>query len=108
METYYTSGVCATEINFQVENGIVKYVAFNGGCPGNLTAIQKLLEGMPVEQVTANLKALNARMGHLALINLLRHWNRWHQQAKNKAILSVEEIKPFFYSRLCRHGLGQA
>ena len=63
METYYTSGVCATEINFQVENGIVTYVAFNGGCPGNLTAIQKLSEGMPVEQVISKLKGIECQNG---------------------------------------------
>ena len=63
MKTYYTSGVCATEINFQVENGIVKYVAFNGGCPGNLTAFQKLLTGMPVDQVISKLKGIECQNG---------------------------------------------
>ena len=63
MKTYYTSGVCATEINFQVKEGIITYVAFNGGCPGNLTAIQKLLEGMPVDQAISKLKGIECQNG---------------------------------------------
>ncbi len=42
---YRTRGVCASEITFELEDGIVKNVAFRGGCNGNLKAIAKLVEG---------------------------------------------------------------
>ncbi|MDR3563740.1 MAG: TIGR03905 family TSCPD domain-containing protein [Negativicutes bacterium] len=51
MITYQTEGVCATEIQFEVADGKVKSVKFNGGCPGNLNAISKLVEGMAVDEV---------------------------------------------------------
>ncbi|HWR38523.1 MAG TPA: TIGR03905 family TSCPD domain-containing protein [Patescibacteria group bacterium] len=51
MTTYTTQGVCAKEINFDVQNGRLKNVRFHGGCPGNLQAISILLEDMPVGDV---------------------------------------------------------
>ncbi|MBR6676479.1 MAG: TIGR03905 family TSCPD domain-containing protein [Clostridia bacterium] len=42
---YRTRGVCASEISFVLEEGIIKNVAFRGGCNGNLKAIAKLVEG---------------------------------------------------------------
>ncbi len=56
MMHYKTEKVCAKEINFDVENGTIKDVQFIGGCQGNLNAISKLIEGMPVEQVIEKFK----------------------------------------------------
>lgn len=42
---YRTRGTCASEITFELEDGIVKNVAFRGGCNGNLKAIAKLVDG---------------------------------------------------------------
>lgn len=42
---YRTRGTCASEISFEVEEGILKNVSFKGGCNGNLKAISKLVEG---------------------------------------------------------------
>lgn len=58
MTTYNTTGVCAKEIKFDIQNGIVKNVKFNGGCPGNLQAISTLVEGMPAEEVIKKLKGI--------------------------------------------------
>lgn len=58
MTTYNTTGICAKEINFDLEDGIVRNVKFNGGCPGNLQAISSLLEGMPADEVVKKLKGI--------------------------------------------------
>ena len=42
---YKTTGTCSREITFGIENGKVHDVVFDGGCPGNLQAIPKLIEG---------------------------------------------------------------
>ncbi|MBQ6435481.1 MAG: TIGR03905 family TSCPD domain-containing protein [Synergistaceae bacterium] len=42
---FVPNGVCARKITFNVENGRLYGVNFVGGCPGNLSAIVKLLEG---------------------------------------------------------------
>lgn len=49
--TYNTKGTCSKVIEFELEGNIVHNVKFYGGCPGNLTAIPRLVEGMTVEDV---------------------------------------------------------
>ena len=53
MHTYYTKGVCARAINFEVEDGIVKHVEFYGGCSGNLKAISAIAVGKTVDELAA-------------------------------------------------------
>lgn len=49
---YVTSGVCARKISFEIsENNTLHNVVFMGGCPGNLKAIAKLVEGMEITKV---------------------------------------------------------
>lgn len=51
MYQYKTRGVCAREINFDVQDGVITHVDFVGGCNGNLKAIAKLVEGKPAEEI---------------------------------------------------------
>ena len=48
---FRTRGVCASEISFELEDGIVYNVVFKGGCNGNLKAIAKLVEGKSATEV---------------------------------------------------------
>ncbi len=59
MKTFRTSGVCASEISFKVENGVVEEVIFNGGCSGNTAGLSALLSGMKVDDVIKKLEGLN-------------------------------------------------
>ena len=43
--TYKTHGTYSKEISFDLEDGKLHNLKFQGGCPGNLAAISKLLEG---------------------------------------------------------------
>jgi uncharacterized protein (TIGR03905 family) len=60
---FKTSGVCASEINFEVEEKegkkIVTDVKFTGGCNGNLQGISRLIKGMPVDEVIEKLQGLH-------------------------------------------------
>ena len=42
--TYRTRGTCSRAIHFEVEDGKVKNVRFDGGCNGNLQGIGRLVE----------------------------------------------------------------
>lgn len=57
---YKTSGVCSSQIEFDIEeiNGkkCVKNVKYLGGCNGNLKGISSLVDGMPVEDVIKRLE----------------------------------------------------
>lgn len=59
---YKTSGVCAREINIEVEevngNKIVKSVDFVGGCSGNTGGISNLVKGMSVDEVINRLEGV--------------------------------------------------
>ncbi len=48
--TYTPTGVCAKEINFDIEDGKLHNVSFTRGCAGNLLAISKLLEGKDAKE----------------------------------------------------------
>ena len=49
--TYKTQGTCSRKITFDLEDGIVKNVNFEGGCNGNLKGISALVEGKDAEEV---------------------------------------------------------
>lgn len=55
---YKTQGTCSSAIDVEVEDGIVKSVAFTGGCHGNLQGISQLVEGMQVDDVISRLKGI--------------------------------------------------
>lgn len=63
MEFHYkTHGTCSTQIDFEVENGILKDVSYEGGCNGNLQGICRLVKGMPVQEVIAKLEGIRCGM----------------------------------------------
>lgn len=50
---YKPSGVCSKNIEFEIdEEGKIHNVKFTAGCPGNLAAISKLVEGMDANEVS--------------------------------------------------------
>ena len=55
---YKTENVCATHIKFDLIDGRLHNVHFQKGCPGNLQAIQVLVEGMKAEEVIKKLRGI--------------------------------------------------
>ena len=51
-----TSGVCASEIHFEIDNGVIKTVEFIGGCPGNAIGLSNMLAGQPIKEVVEKLR----------------------------------------------------
>ncbi len=49
--TYTPSGVCSKQIDFDVEDGKIRNLAYIGGCNGNLKAIGRLVEGKDVKEI---------------------------------------------------------
>lgn len=48
---YKTKGVCSKRIFFDLDNGVVRNVSFEGGCDGNLKGISSLVEGREAKEV---------------------------------------------------------
>ena len=55
---YQTKGTCSTSIDVEVEDGIIKFVQFYGGCNGNLQGISHLVEGMKIDDAISKLKGI--------------------------------------------------
>ena len=58
IRSYKTFGTCSVQINFEVEDNIVKSVEFVGGCNGNTKGISKLVVGMSIDDVIAKLEGI--------------------------------------------------
>ena len=59
---YQTRGTCSRAVDIDMdENGVVKRVAFDGGCNGNTKGVAALVQGMRAEDVIARLE--NIRCG---------------------------------------------
>ena len=55
---YVTEHTCSQLISLDLDGDRVHNVKFWGGCPGNLTAIPILVEGMTVEEIESKLGAV--------------------------------------------------
>lgn len=49
--TFHPKGVCAVQIDFDINDGVVSNVQFMGGCNGNLKAIGRLVEGKDASEI---------------------------------------------------------
>ena len=56
--TYRTKGTCSRSITFDIEDGVVRTVQFEGGCNGNLKGIGAIVDGMKVEDVIDKLSGI--------------------------------------------------
>ena len=55
---YKTKGTCASQISFDLVDGIIHNVKFTGGCNGNLKGIAALVEGMKAEDAIPRLEGI--------------------------------------------------
>ena len=53
---FKTQGVCSRVISFDLDGDKVSNIRFDGGCPGNLKAISKLVDGWTVDKIEEYLK----------------------------------------------------
>ena len=61
MEIYKTSGVCSSEIHFEVTEGKIEKVEFVRGCPGNTMGVAALIQGMEIEEAISKWKGIDCR-----------------------------------------------
>ncbi len=56
--SYKTQGVCSRNITFDIREGRVYNVRFDGGCNGNTQGIAGLVDGMTVDEVVERLSGI--------------------------------------------------
>jgi uncharacterized protein (TIGR03905 family) len=52
-------GVCARNMSFDIEDGVIRNLKVTGGCNGNLKGIARLVEGMKIEDVVSKLEGID-------------------------------------------------
>ena len=55
---YKTKGTCSTEINVELDNGVIQHVEFTNGCNGNLKGVSALVTGMKAEDAISKLRGI--------------------------------------------------
>ena len=54
--TFKPQGVCPVQLDFDLEDGKLHNVKFQGGCNGNLKAIGRLVEGRDAKEIPGILR----------------------------------------------------
>lgn len=56
--TYAPTGVCSSQIDLELEGGVIRSVSFTGGCNGNLQGISRLVTGMRAQEAIERLQGI--------------------------------------------------
>jgi len=58
MYTFPNRGTCSRSVSFEITDGKVQNVSFEGGCSGNTQGIARLIEGMDVHEAIKRMKGI--------------------------------------------------
>ena len=70
---YTPKGVCSSEIDIELENGVISSVRFTGGCNGNLQGISSLVKKMTTQDAIERLKGIRCGMKSTSCPDQLAH-----------------------------------
>jgi uncharacterized protein (TIGR03905 family) len=59
--TFTPQGVCSRAIEFELDNGIIRNISFQGGCHGNLQGIARLADNEDAARVAGRLAGIKCR-----------------------------------------------
>lgn len=71
--TYTTKGVCSRSIDISVEDGVIREVAYHGGCSGNTQGVAALVTGMRVEEAIERLSGIRCGFKSTSCPDQLAH-----------------------------------
>ena len=63
MFQYKTRGTCSTQIDLEIENGVITACAFHTGCVGNTPGLAKMVIGRNADEVKETLRGIQCRGG---------------------------------------------
>ena len=58
MYRFANRGTCSRGVQFDIVDGKVRSVQFDGGCSGNTQGVARLVEGMDVEEAISRMKGI--------------------------------------------------
>jgi uncharacterized protein (TIGR03905 family) len=102
---YRTTGVCASEIHFQVVDGRLSGIRFvGGGCPGNAQLVARLLEGKKTVEAVQELTGIVCRDGTSCPDQLARAIRDAHEGRLATAETFRVHVDPVSRSRIALIG----
>ncbi|MDR2514976.1 MAG: TIGR03905 family TSCPD domain-containing protein [Christensenellaceae bacterium] len=63
MAVYKLSGTCASAVDLEIEDGVIKKLQFVGGCAGNTQGVARLALGRRPEEVIGLTEGIQCRNG---------------------------------------------
>ena len=82
MFEYKTKGTCSTQIDLEIENGIITQCVFHNGCRGNTQGLARMVIGRKADDVKALLRGVICR-GNTSCPDQLAHAiEAYEQQAQ--------------------------
>lgn len=60
-QSFKTHGICASQIDIELEDGVIKEVAFTGGCNGNCKGLSLLVTGMKAKDVIDKISGVDCK-----------------------------------------------
>ncbi len=61
MMHYKTHGTCSSEIELEIQDGIITHCKFIGGCKGNTQGLAKMVLGCKADEVAEKLAGIPCR-----------------------------------------------
>ena len=61
MYHYKTHGTCSSEIELEIQNGIITHCKFIGGCKGNTQGLARMVIGCKAVEVAQRLEGIPCR-----------------------------------------------
>ena len=61
MYHYKTHGTCSSEIELEIQNGIITHCKFIGGCKGNTQGLARMVIGCTADEVAQRLEGIPCR-----------------------------------------------
>ena len=61
MMHYKTHGTCSSEIELEIQDGIITHCKFIGGCKGNTQGLAKMVIGCKADEVAEKLAGIPCR-----------------------------------------------
>ena len=85
--SFETENTCSKVIEFDLKGNIVTNVKFlGGGCPGNLQALPRLVEGMTVEEIKKKIGGIICgRRGTSCADQLVKAIEKAYEESKKTA-----------------------
>ena len=61
MFTYKCNGTCSTQIELEIQDGIITFCKFTRGCKGNTEGLARTVIGQNAEGIAARLEGIECR-----------------------------------------------